>query len=133
MPVTKTDNQSNSFKKKIEKFYAFSKICSSTGKLCPVQDVLAPTVDKWSLFVLYYLAYNSKLRFNEIKQLIPKISGRMLSVTLKRLEKAELLTRKVYAEVPPRVEYALTNFGMEYSEKLIDLNLWMIEEKGLAG
>jgi len=132
MMVTDTDNQGDSFKKKIEKFYAFSKVCSTNENLCPVQDVLAPTVDKWSLFVLYYLAYCQTLRFNKLKELIPNISGRMLSVTLKRLEKAEILTRTVYAEVPPRVEYNLTPFGMEYSEKLIDLNLWLIEEKGLA-
>jgi len=132
MSVTIVENQVDSFKKKIENFYAFSKICATNGNLCPVQDVLAPTVDKWSLFILYYLAYCGRLRFSKLKELIPNISGRMLSVTLKRLEKAELLTRQVYAEVPPRVEYTLTPFGLEYSEKLIDLNLWLIEEKGLA-
>jgi len=49
----------------------------------------------------------------------------MLSVTLKKLEEAQLVERKIYAEVPPRVEYSLTKFGYQFSEKLVDLNIWI--------
>jgi len=51
---------------------------------CPVKGVFAPAVDKWSLFCLYNLAYNKVLRFNKLKNYIPGISARMLSVTLKK-------------------------------------------------
>jgi len=56
----------------------------------------------------------------------------MLSKTLKNLEQADMISRKVYAEVPPKVEYQLTEFGLAYSKKLIDLNLWLLERKGYS-
>lgn len=126
-PVTNDANSELAFKKKIEKFYQESKKCRSVG-LCPVEDVLAPTADKWSLFIMYYLAYREKMRFNELKNTIRGISARMLSVNLKRLEQAGILNRAVFAEVPPRVEYSLSEFGLAYAKKLIDLNLWLIEK-----
>lgn len=128
MAVTKVDNQRLSFKKKIEKFNDLTKACYHQKGSCPVRDVLAPTVDKWSLFCLYYLAYLEVMRFNKLKKVIPGISSRMLSITLKRLEDGKLIKRKVYAEVPPRVEYSLTKFGSQYAERLLELNLWLFEE-----
>lgn len=92
---------------------------------CVIRDVFAPTVDKWSMFCLYYLAYNETMRFNKLKNIIPDISSRMLSVTLKRMEKNGIVERKVYAEVPPRVEYKLTTFGLGFADKLLDLNIWV--------
>jgi DNA-binding HxlR family transcriptional regulator len=126
MAVINTDFQDIEYKKKIKNFYKYSKSCKGKGK-CPVQDMLAPSSDKWSLFVIYNLAYNETLRFNQLKKYIPAVSSRMLSVTLKRLELSGIINRKAYAEVPPKVEYKLTSFGYEFSKKLIELNLWMIE------
>jgi len=96
---------------------------------CPIKDVLAPTVDKWSLFCIYNLGYRDVIRFNELKKKIPGISSRMLSVTLKKLENADIVKRKVFPEVPPRVEYKMTPFGKKYAEKLLDLNLWLFENQ----
>ncbi len=127
MEVSITDNQKNRLKKKIEKFYKDTKHCRGTSE-CPVKNILAPSVDKWSLFCLYNLAYNDVLRFNQIQKYTPDISSRMLSVTLKKLEKAYLIERKVYAAVPPKVEYKLTDFGYQFSTKLIELNQWIFEK-----
>lgn len=124
MAVTNADNQGDTLKNKIRKIY---KMTNQEESNCAIRQVLAPTVDKWSIFCLYNLAYNDLLRFNELKKYIPSISSRMLSVTLKKLEEAKLVNRKVYAEVPPKVEYSLTPFGTAYAKKLVDLNLWLVD------
>ena len=125
MTVTNIENQSISFEKKIELFYQATKPYSKDS-FCPVKDVLSQALDKWSIFCLLNLAYYKCLRFNELKGKIRGISSRMLSVTLKRLEEQKIVKRKVYAEVPPKVEYSLTPFGMELSERLLDLSAWFL-------
>jgi len=127
MAVTNTDNQKIKLKKNIRKIHRLSANCNQDDG-CPVKGVLAPAVDKWSIFCLYNLAYNEVLRFNKLKQYIPGISPRMLSVTLKKLESSGLVIRKIYPEVPPKVEYRLTSFGQQFSEKLIELNLWLYKK-----
>jgi len=127
MAVTSTDNQEVELKKKLKKIYELSLSSHEAGD-CPIRNIFEPTVDKWSLFCLFNLAYNKTLRFNKLKSYIPGISSRMLSVTLKKLEAAELVTRRVYPEVPPRVEYSLTDFGYAFSEKLVNLNVWLFEK-----
>lgn len=129
MGVTNAVKLDNKLKKKIEKFYLVSKDCLHEKGECPIKDVLAPTVDKWSLFCIYNLGYRKVIRFNELKKMIPGISSRMLSVTLKKLESAEIVKRKIYPEVPPRVEYKITAFGKQYAEKLLDLNLWLFDNQ----
>lgn len=129
MEITFTEKQEKKLKKKIEKFYLVSKDCLHVKGECPIKDVLAPTVDKWSLFCIYNLGYRKVIRFNELKKAIPGISSRMLSVTLKKLETAKIVKRKIYPEVPPRVEYSITAFGKNYAEKLLDLNLWLFENQ----
>lgn len=88
---------------------------------------MAVMMDKWSLFVIYNLAYYEVLRFGELKTNIRSISARMLSVTLKKLESHHIVSRKVYAEVPPRVEYRLTDFGTELAGKTVELNEWLLD------
>lgn len=78
---------------------------------CPVRDVLARLGDKWSVLVLTTLKINGKLRFSDIQRTIGDISQRMLTVTLRSMEADGIVSRKVYAEVPPRVEYELTELG----------------------
>lgn len=78
---------------------------------CPIRDVLARLGDKWSLLVLVTLHANGTMRFSEIERTIGDISQRMLTVTLRSLEADGLVARKVYPEVPPRVEYRLTPSG----------------------
>ena len=76
--------------------------------LCPVRDILSRLGDKWSLLIFMTLSSNGTMRFSEIHKSIGDISQRMLTVTLRSLEADGLVIRKVYPEVPPRVEYYLT-------------------------
>ena len=78
---------------------------------CPIRNILARISDKWSLLVLYTLdkAGGEPVRFKQLQRSIPDISQKMLTVTLRTLEDDGYVTRTVYPEVPPRVEYALTD------------------------
>ena len=77
---------------------------------CPIRNILSKLCDKWSLLVIYTLDKSDKrtMRFKELQREIPDISQKMLTVTLRTLESDGYVTRTVYPEVPPRVEYALT-------------------------
>lgn len=77
---------------------------------CPIRNVLTRICDKWSMLVIYTLHTHSgeALRFNALRKLIPDVSQKMLTSTLRTLEEDGYVTRQVYAEVPPRVEYSLT-------------------------
>lgn len=127
MEVTKTEGQSLSLKNKVECFFRRSIANRKERGFCATKDMMAALMDKWSLFVIYNLAYHERLRFGELKTNIRGISSRMLSVTLKKLEHYEMVERKVYAEVPPRVEYELTDFGLALAEKTVDLNGWLLD------
>jgi DNA-binding HxlR family transcriptional regulator len=126
MIATNTDNQALKLKEKIKKFF-IAVVSLRIEGICPVRNVLAVSLEKWSLFCIYNLGFNDVMRFNERKQRIPDVSSRMLSITLKRLEEQGIVERKAYAEVPPRVEYQLSTFGQEYAEKLIDLSSWFMD------
>ncbi|WP_338791736.1 helix-turn-helix domain-containing protein [Bernardetia sp. Wsw4-3y2] len=78
---------------------------------CPVRNVLDKVGDKWSILILLILHEEKILRFNEINKYIESISQKMLSVTLKGLESDGLVKRTIYPQVPPRVEYELTDMG----------------------
>lgn len=94
---------------------------------CPIRDVLSRLGDKWSMLVLVTLKANGTMRFCDVHKTIADISQRMLTVTLRTLESDGLVSRKVYAEVPPRVEYQLTTLGeslMPHIQVLID---WALE------
>ena len=95
---------------------------------CPIRNVLSRICDKWSLLVIYTLnAHNAEpIRFNALRKLIPDISQKMLTSTLKTLEADGYVNRKVYAEVPPRVEYSLT----PRSETLLPIMNSLIEWAG---
>jgi len=75
---------------------------------CPVRQVLNRFGDKWSTLVILVLAEKGVLRFNELSKTIEDVSQKMLTTTLRTLEADGLVHRKVYPEVPPRVEYKLT-------------------------
>ncbi len=77
---------------------------------CPIRNVLARICDRWSMLVIYTLNAHGggPVRFNALRKLIPDISQKMLASTLRTLETDGYVTRTVYAEVPPRVEYSLT-------------------------
>ena len=76
-----------------------------------MSDVLNRIGDKWSVMVVGMLSRGGRLRFNELKRQINGISQRMLTLTLRNLERDGLVTRTIYPEIPPRVEYGLTELG----------------------
>jgi len=96
-------------------------------KNCPIRNVLSRLGDKWSMLIIITLHSNGVMRFSNIHKTIGDISHRMLTVTLKSLEADGLITRKVYPEIPPRVEYALTDRGNSLIPHLQGLVEWATE------
>jgi DNA-binding HxlR family transcriptional regulator len=97
------------------------------SKDCPIRNILSQLGDKWSLLVLVTLCANGTMRFNDIHKSIGDISQRMLTVTLRSLEADGLVSRTVYAEVPPKVEYCLTKTGNELLPLIQTLVDWAVE------
>ena len=93
-----------------------------------IRGVLDRIGDKWSLLVIGTLR-NGRLRFTELQRHIPGISQRMLTLTLRQLERDGLLERTVHAEVPPRVEYELTAMGETLIDTSIALLQWALENQ----
>ena len=92
---------------------------------CPIRDVMALTSDKWSILIILFLGYYPQLRFNTLKKKITGISAKVLSERLKVLEVDGYISRTAYPEVPVRVEYALTDFGFEYVQQLLEFTQWI--------
>lgn len=102
-------------------------IQSATFPDCPIRNVISHLTDKWSLLVLYTLEQNEVLRFNDLWRQIPDISQKMLTSTLRHLEEDGILHREIFMEVPPRVEYSLTDRGKSLMPHLDALIGWGIE------
>ncbi|WP_334123153.1 MULTISPECIES: winged helix-turn-helix transcriptional regulator [Glutamicibacter] len=102
--------------------------CLETGIGQAVRDLLDRVGDKWSLLIIGMLR-TTQLRFSELQRRIPGISQRMLTLKLRSLERDGLITRTVYAEVPPRVEYELTAMGRTLIEPATALALWAVEHQ----
>lgn len=92
------------------------------------RSVLDRIADKWTLIVIALLEERT-LRFTELLASIPGISRRMLTLTLRSLERDGLVTRKIYAEVPPRVEYRATELGVALSAPVVELATWIARHK----
>lgn len=90
---------------------------------CPVEACLEVIGGKWKGVVLFHLLAGTK-RFNELMRLIPGVTQRMLTRQLRELEDDGIVLRKVYAEVPPKVEYSLTEFGLTLKPLLRDIQHW---------
>jgi len=88
-----------------------------------VSEVLARVGDKWTVLVVTALG-NGPKRFNELRKALGSISQRMLTLTLRQLERDGLVTRTVFPTVPPKVEYALTRLGRSLLEPVSELGLW---------
>lgn len=91
---------------------------------CPVRNVLDRIGDKWSILILLLLFEEEKLRFNEIHKAIKTISQKMLTVTLKSLEGDGLISREFFVQIPPKVEYSLTDRGKSLIPHLQGLVSW---------
>ena len=96
---------------------------------CPVRDVIGEFGGKWSILVLMALSDLGRSRFSEIRRYIDDISQKMLAETLRRHERDGLVTRTAYSEVPPRVEYELTDLGRSAVDPIDGLVDWVIENK----
>ena len=99
---------------------------------CPIRNILARLCDKWSLLVIYTLdkAGKEAIRFKELQREIPDISQKMLTVTLRTLEDDGYVTRTVYPEVPPKVEYVLTGRTRSLLPHINALIEWALKNKG---
>ena len=93
---------------------------------CPVRNVISHISGKWPILILCILAENETTRFNAISKAIPDISSKVLSNTLKSLEADGLVERILYAEIPPRVEYSLTDLGKSLMPILGNLIGWAL-------
>lgn len=120
MGVTIVENQPVRQQKKIGKILQEG----PHGCLCPIHDFLNHFATKWSMLVILNLGYAGKPRFNELKNMITGISQRMLTVTLRSLEEDGLISRHLYPEIPPRVEYALTPLGRSLLDVMTHLGEW---------
>ena len=93
-----------------------------------VASILARVGDKWSVFVIMLLGDGPR-RFNEIKRMVGGISQRMLTLTLRGLERDGLVTRTVFPTIPPRVDYELTDLGRGLSQPVEALGKWAYEHQ----
>lgn len=96
--------------------------------VCPVETTLTLIGDKWKVLILRDLLTGTK-RFGELKRSVGTVSQKVLTAQLRAMEESGLLTRKVYAEVPPRVEYTLTELGESLKSVLDSMWNWGEEYK----
>lgn len=93
---------------------------------CPVRNIISRFSGKWAILILCVLSENEATRFNIINKALPDISPKVLSETLKSLEADGLINRKLYAEIPPKVEYSLTELGKSLLPIINSLISWAI-------
>ena len=94
--------------------------------ICPFATTQRVLTGKWALVIIYQLSTGTK-RFNELQRLIPGITQTMLTRHLRQLEKDKIVARTVYAEVPPRVEYSLTEMGEKFQGVLDAVESWGLD------
>lgn len=99
-------------------------LLNSIIEICPVRNVIARFGNKWALLVMLVISENDPIRYNELGRKIPDISSRVLSGTLRTLEADGLVSRKLYNEVPARVEYSLTDVGRSLIPIILQLTEW---------
>ncbi len=107
-------------------------MCQQNGAMelpaCPVETTLTLIGDKWKVLILRELLTGTK-RFGELKRSVGNVSQKVLTAQLRAMEGSGLLTRKVYAEVPPKVEYTLTELGRSLKPILDAMRIWGEEYK----
>src|ERR671919_282073 len=101
-----------------------------TNPVCrTISTLLARIGDKWTVLVVSTLGEGSK-RFNELRREIPSVSQRMLTLTLRNLERDGLVSRAVTPSIPPRVDYALTDLGKSLQKPICGLSQWALDNVG---
>ncbi len=111
---TKADNQ----EVKIEKKTVFDE------KSCPITATMQVLGGKWKVILINAIYHTSPARFGELKRSVKGITQSMLTQQLRELEEDGLISRKIYAEIPPRVEYTLTEFGLTLSPIMQSMAKW---------
>ncbi len=104
------------------------KLIQYDPEICPVRHILDGIGDKWTILILTALKTGT-LRFTELRRAVPDISQRMLTVTLRKLERDGYLSRTVTPSIPPRVDYALTEMGTSLVQQLSPLAAWAMENR----
>ena len=109
-----------------------SKGSESKGPQCksPVSDALSLIGGKWKIAIIYNLR-EDPLRFGELKRILSPITPQMLTKQLREMERDQLIDRKVYEVIPPKVEYSLTDFGQSFMPVLNSLCKWSTEHQDL--
>ncbi|MCU9615330.1 helix-turn-helix transcriptional regulator [Caldibacillus lycopersici] len=92
--------------------------------LCRVEDALEIIVGKWKPIILLHLLKNGTMRFSEIKRSVPEITQKMLTKHLRELEEEDIIERVVYPQVPPKVEYSITEYGKSLEPILAAMHEW---------
>ena len=105
---------------------AEKKVKFANIEICPIRNVVARFSNKWAILIMLVLKEEGCLRFNQLRKFIPDISSKVLSSTLQVLEADGLVRRTVYPEVPPRVEYALTEMGQSLMPIIHELTQWAL-------
>ena len=93
-------------------------------KLCRVEDALGVLVGKWKPIILLTLLQEGTKRFSDLKRSVPGITQKMLTKQLRELEEEDIISRKVYPQVPPKVEYAITEYGKSVEPILVAMHEW---------
>ncbi|MET3193668.1 helix-turn-helix domain-containing protein [Bacillus sp. OAE603] len=89
-----------------------------------VETALDILVGKWKPVILFHIFQHETLRFSELQRLVPEITKKMLTSQLRELEYHDIVHRKVYAQIPPKVEYSITEYGKGITPMLESLNKW---------
>lgn len=89
-----------------------------------IETALDIIVGKWKPVILFHLMSNDTLRFSELQRAIPKITKKMLTAQLRELEYHNIVNRKVYAQIPPKVEYSITEYGKGLKPVLLPMHKW---------
>ena len=98
--------------------------------LCPLEGVIDTISKKWALLIINEIGNHGRLRYNDIMKELESISPKTLADMLKNLHKEDLIIRKAFNEIPPRVEYSLTKEGVKLRDVIIPLLKWAISKKG---
>jgi DNA-binding HxlR family transcriptional regulator len=92
--------------------------------LCPLKGIITTISKKWAILIISALGHHDRLRFNDLMSLLGGISPKSLTDLLKELQKEGLIQREAFSEIPPRVEYFLTDDGKQLCEAIIPLIQW---------
>ncbi|MEH7122230.1 helix-turn-helix domain-containing protein [Bacillus sp. JJ1503] len=89
-----------------------------------IETALDILVGKWKPVILFHLIQNGTLRFSELQRLIPDVTKKMLTTQLRELEYHDILNRKIYAQIPPKVEYSITEYGKGLIPLMVSMHEW---------